>query len=323
MSRSPTHHVFADLGRSAVSAPSAGAITGVLPVPVVSRPFKWLRRRPAALIVLGGSGLIPILYFLPGGFGSSCSGSATATSVGRPNRHDLIVPSLVAAPTESRRRRAASHDASARPPAPADETAVISGPLDREPPAAVHDARRGLRPGADPLRGRLRGRPRARSSPCSAPTAPASRRCSRASAGLLEPRRGRVALRGQRHHGRCPTKPIAQRGHRRSCRAGSSVFPTLSVAENLRLACWLSASDQSERVAAARREVLELFPHPRPSARHSWRATSPAASSRCWRWPGAHARAEAAADRRAVARPGADDRRPALDVVREIHADGH
>ncbi len=40
---------------------------------------------------------------------------------------------------------------------------------------------------------------------------------------------------------------------------GKGVFPTLTVAENLRLATWLIRDDQ-ERVEAARAEVLDLFP---------------------------------------------------------------
>ena len=40
---------------------------------------------------------------------------------------------------------------------------------------------------------------------------------------------------------------------------GKGVFPTLSVAENLRLAAWLIRNDQS-RVEAARNEVEDLFP---------------------------------------------------------------
>ena len=40
---------------------------------------------------------------------------------------------------------------------------------------------------------------------------------------------------------------------------GKGVFPTLSVAENLRLASWL-IRDQGDKVEAARQEVYELFP---------------------------------------------------------------
>ena len=40
---------------------------------------------------------------------------------------------------------------------------------------------------------------------------------------------------------------------------GKGVFPTLSVTENLRLAAWLIRNDQ-ERIEAARKEVVELFP---------------------------------------------------------------
>ncbi|MBV8159798.1 MAG: ATP-binding cassette domain-containing protein [Acidimicrobiia bacterium] len=40
---------------------------------------------------------------------------------------------------------------------------------------------------------------------------------------------------------------------------GKGVFPTLTVDENLRLATWLIA-DEQDRIAEARREVLDLFP---------------------------------------------------------------
>src|SRR3546814_11237823 len=40
---------------------------------------------------------------------------------------------------------------------------------------------------------------------------------------------------------------------------GKSVFPTLTVRDNLRLACWLKRKDRAA-VAAAEERVLEMFP---------------------------------------------------------------
>ena len=73
-----------------------------------------------------------------------------------------------------------------------------------------------------------------------------------------------------------------------------------------------------------RNECSSAVPGPAGAQGRSWPATSPAASSRCspsaWRFM---AKPDAADDRRAVARPGADDRRRSCStIVREIHAHG-
>jgi ABC-type branched-subunit amino acid transport system ATPase component len=75
--------------------------------------------------------------------------------------------------------------------------------------------------------------------------------------GLLIPKRGTVTFDGEDI-----TKLAADVTTRRGISlmpGGKGVFPTLTVAENLRLASWLIKSDQ-ERVEAAQREVSELFP---------------------------------------------------------------
>ena len=145
--------------------------------------------------------------------------------------------------------------------------------------------------------------PAARSSRCSAPTAPASPPCSRASAACSSPTAGEVTLEGERHH-----RPARRRArpprHGPRARRRQRV-PELTVAENLRLAGWMLRHDKA-RLAAATAEVLELFPalagpH-RPARRRAVRRR--AADAR----PGrrAHHAARGAADRRAVARPRPD-----------------
>ena len=64
---------------------------------------------------------------------------------------------------------------------------------------------------------------------------------------------------------------------------GKGVFPTLTVAENLRLAAL--ADPRATRSASRRRkhEVETLFPILEAAHRARWPATSPAASSRCSR----------------------------------------
>jgi ABC-type branched-subunit amino acid transport system ATPase component/ABC-type branched-subunit amino acid transport system permease subunit len=75
--------------------------------------------------------------------------------------------------------------------------------------------------------------------------------------GLLKPTAGEVALRGEAAAGR-PADDLAHRGLA-LVPGGHSVFPTLSVAENLRLAGWMIRHDKA-RLAEATAEVLELFP---------------------------------------------------------------
>ena len=75
--------------------------------------------------------------------------------------------------------------------------------------------------------------------------------------GLVKPKRGRVSFNGEDI-----TNLAADVTTRRGVSlmpGGKGVFPTLTVAENLRLATWLIREDQ-ERIERAREEVLELFP---------------------------------------------------------------
>jgi ABC-type branched-subunit amino acid transport system ATPase component len=74
---------------------------------------------------------------------------------------------------------------------------------------------------------------------------------------LLEPTRGSVTFAGQELRG-LATDEIAARGVV-MMPGGKSVFPTLTVRENLRLACWLKRKD-SHAVHAAEERVLDLFP---------------------------------------------------------------
>ena len=75
--------------------------------------------------------------------------------------------------------------------------------------------------------------------------------------GLVKPRRGTVMFKGEDITS-LPADVTTRRGVS-LMPGGKGVFPTLTVAENLRLATWLIRDDQ-ERIELARQEVLELFP---------------------------------------------------------------
>ena len=75
--------------------------------------------------------------------------------------------------------------------------------------------------------------------------------------GLVRPRRGTVTFAGE--DVTSLSADVTTRKGVSLMPGGKGVFPTLTVAENLRLAAWL-IRDDSKRVETARREVLELFP---------------------------------------------------------------
>ncbi len=75
--------------------------------------------------------------------------------------------------------------------------------------------------------------------------------------GLLPPTAGSVRFAGDELRG-LPTDEIAARGVV-MMPGGKSVFPTLSVRDNLRLACWLKRKDPTA-VREAEERVLDLFP---------------------------------------------------------------
>ena len=75
--------------------------------------------------------------------------------------------------------------------------------------------------------------------------------------GLVRPKRGTVTFLGE-NITKLPADTTARRGIS-LMPGGKGVFPTLSVAENLRMASWL-IRDDPERIERARQEVLTLFP---------------------------------------------------------------
>ncbi|HET6964296.1 MAG TPA: ATP-binding cassette domain-containing protein [Acidimicrobiales bacterium] len=75
--------------------------------------------------------------------------------------------------------------------------------------------------------------------------------------GLVKPKRGTVTFNGEDITS-LPADVTTRRGVS-LMPGGKGVFPTLTVAENLRLASWL-IRDDPERIEMAREEVLELFP---------------------------------------------------------------
>ena len=75
--------------------------------------------------------------------------------------------------------------------------------------------------------------------------------------GLVRPKRGTVTFKGE-DITKLSADVTAKRGIS-LMPGGKGVFPTLSVAENLRMATWLIRDDH-ERIEEARKEVLTLFP---------------------------------------------------------------
>jgi ABC-type branched-subunit amino acid transport system ATPase component len=75
--------------------------------------------------------------------------------------------------------------------------------------------------------------------------------------GLLKPRKGKVFFDGEDITNL--TADVTTRRGVSLMPGGKGVFPTLTVAENLRLASWL-IKGEPERVESARAEVFELFP---------------------------------------------------------------
>jgi ABC-type branched-subunit amino acid transport system ATPase component len=79
----------------------------------------------------------------------------------------------------------------------------------------------------------------------------------KAVSGLVKPSAGRVEYFGKDITGKAANQTAAMGLIQMP--GGKGIFPTLSVAENLKLACWLLRKDK-KAAAAARDEVMELFP---------------------------------------------------------------
>ncbi|MEY2570935.1 MAG: hypothetical protein QOE63_1285, partial [Acidimicrobiaceae bacterium] len=75
--------------------------------------------------------------------------------------------------------------------------------------------------------------------------------------GLVKPKSGTVVFQGKD----ITSMPADKTAHEgiSLMPGGKGVFPTLSVAENLRLASWLIRSDAA-RMESTRKDVFELFP---------------------------------------------------------------
>ena len=75
--------------------------------------------------------------------------------------------------------------------------------------------------------------------------------------GLVRPKRGTVTFKGE-NITKLPADTTTKRGIS-LMPGGKAVFPTLTVAENLRMAAWL-IRDDNERIERAKQEVMALFP---------------------------------------------------------------
>ena len=126
--------------------------------------------------------------------------------------------------------------------------------------------------------------------------------------GLVKPAAGTVMFDGEDITGAKTTDTVTKGISLMP--GGKGVFPTLTVAENLQLAGWLYADDP-EYVRTATEQVLEFF----PILRERWdqRAGNLSGGEQQMLTLGAGLprQAEAADDRRAEPRPGADHRRAA------------
>ena len=99
----------------------------------------------------------------------------------------------------------------------------------------------------------------------------------KAISGLLKPGDGTITFEGNDITG-MPANKTASLGILQMP-GGKSVFPTLTVEENLRLASWLFRGDK-ERVTEELEKVLDMFPRLRERYSTAWPGTCPAASSR-------------------------------------------
>ena len=139
-----------------------------------------------------------------------------------------------------------------------------------------------LRRRAGAVRRRTSRSTKARSSRCSARTAPASRRCSKAISGLVAGDERRDRVRRPRHdvhaaRTRSPARGVVQMP------GGQGVFPTLSVAEHLRLAGWLHRNGHKRASRVDRARCSSCSRVLRDRMQRAAPATCRAASSRCWR----------------------------------------
>ena len=178
--------------------------------------------------------------------------------------------------------------------------------------ARVPRRRRRLRPGADPLRRRLRRRSEGEIVALLGTNGAGKSTLLKGICGLVRAQgAARCTFDGRGHHRASPADVTTHRGVA-LMPGGKGVFPTLTVAENLRLAAWLIRKDHDARRRRPQAEVEDAVPDPRASASSQMAGNLSGGEQQMLALGGAlMARPAAADDRRAVARPGADDRRPA------------
>jgi ABC-type branched-subunit amino acid transport system ATPase component/ABC-type branched-subunit amino acid transport system permease subunit len=206
-----------------------------------------------------GTGLLLVLWLLPGGFGSLLVGARNAFLRAVARRRGLSVPSLVTdrsapatstrAPTPSPGLLAASTTGGTTPlpsrsrTEPAGLLSFRDVDLTYGHVQVVFDANLEVQRGESLA---LLGTNGAGKSTMLS-----------AASGLLAPSRGRIVFDGTDISGMAPHR-IAARGLA-YVPGGRSVFLSLTVAENLRMGGWLRRRDRAELRAATER-ALELFP---------------------------------------------------------------
>ena len=172
--------------------------------------------------------------------------------------------------------------------------AATAGATDPSPPtppppptrAGPCSPPRGSRPRTARCRCSSASRPASASTrwwPCWAPTAPASRRCSRPSRPAAAASQGKVVFDG-RDITSLPAEKIAQLGLS-LMPGGKGIFPSLTVAENLRLACWMLRHDR-RKAREGLEDVLTMFRSCTTGGTSTPATCRAASSSGCpWPWP--------------------------------------
>jgi ABC-type branched-subunit amino acid transport system ATPase component/ABC-type branched-subunit amino acid transport system permease subunit len=243
----------------------AGAIVGAVFVKSTEW-FNWLAPgRFRRLFTFSGSGigLLLVLWLLPGGFGSVLYGARDAWLRFVARRRGIVAPALVTDEGVSRppilrpvrvRLRAPKLDPATAVPAAAAGLLRAAGSTPVSLEFSDVDAAYGH---LQVLFGASLAVHRGETIALLGTNGAGKSTMLRAASGLITPYRGHVRLEGFDITGLAPHK-VAALGLAH-VPGGRSVFPGLSVAENLRVGAWLRRHDR-EYVRAATERVLALFP---------------------------------------------------------------
>jgi ABC-type branched-subunit amino acid transport system ATPase component/branched-subunit amino acid ABC-type transport system permease component len=230
----------------------AGAVSGVL-------LFKYLETVQALgdlRLILTGTGLLVVLYALPGGLGQLLGGlrDRLFARIAARRGIDLVAPA--ADGTMAALGAAATAAASDEAEEEAAVAAQRHGPISADAALSC----RGLDLGYGSLqvvRGFDFDVARGELVALLGTNGAGKSTVLKGISGLLPPTAGEIALHGERSTGEA-ADVLARRGLA-LVPGGHSTFPSLTVAENLRLAGWMLRHDQAQ-LAAKTAEVLELFP---------------------------------------------------------------